>query len=129
MTNTDVVNHFLITYCRKLNENDFEWKDDIHAGIKGKRAFLNHEKNVEFLNLLENYFETKVNVPRVKHGNKQELESVINEEAMLLASFIRGKRIWEPRSVPLPNFVMPRIFVTKRKAKALLQPFFPRLEH
>ena len=69
-----------------------------------------------------------MNVPRVKHGKRQEFESAINEEAMLLASFIRGKRIWEPRTVPLPYVVMPKIFVTKQKAKAIVQPFFPRLE-
>ena len=69
-------------------------------------------------------FETNVNVPRVKHGNRQELESVISEEAMLLASFIRGKRIWEPRTVPLPNFVMPRMLEVIRRSQPEFQPFF-----
>ena len=32
---------------------------------------------------LDSYFETNVSVPRIKHGNKQELESLINEEALL----------------------------------------------
>ena len=101
------------------------WKDDIHAGRKGKRAFLNKERNKEFLDRLEYYFQTRVNVPRVKIGNKQELETVINEEAMLLASYIRGKRIWEPRVVPLPNITLPKILGAKRKTKTSFQPFFP----
>ena len=66
-----------------------------------------------------------VNVPRVKHEKRQELESAINEEAMLLANFIRGKRIWEPRTVPLPNFVIPRIFEVKRRSQPAFHPFFP----
>jgi len=80
---------------------------------------------VEFLEgfLLESYLETKVNVPEVKHGKRQELESAINEEAMLLASFIRGKRIWEPRPVPLPNFVVPRMLEVKEVHKLCFNLF------
>jgi len=113
--------------CKQLIlEHDFVWKDDIHAGRKGKRAFLNKERNKEFLDRLEDYFQTRVNVPRVKIGKKQELETVINEEAMLLASFIRGKRIWEPRIVPLPNISTLKIMREKRRSKKTLQPFFPK---
>ena len=122
-----LIDHFLITYCRKLEVNDFVWKDDIHAGRKGKRAFLGKERNKEFLDRLEDYFQTRVNVPRVKIGNKQEFETVINEEAMLLASFIRGKRIWEPRVVPLPNITLSKIHKNvKRKTEYSFEPFFPR---
>jgi hypothetical protein len=55
---------------------------------------------------------------------RQEIESVINEEAMLLASFIRGKRIWEPRLVPLPNITIAKI---QKKTIKSFQPFFPKL--
>lgn len=123
-----LVDDFLIEYCRRLDVSDFVWKDDIHAGRKGKRAFLNKARNKEFLDRLEDYFQTRVNVPRVRMGKKQELETVINEEAMLLASFIRGKRIWEPRLVPLPIITIPKIQrKEKRKTKTSYQPFFPKL--
>jgi CRISPR/Cas system-associated endonuclease Cas1 len=102
---------------KRLDVDDFVWKDDIHVGRKGKRAFLNKERNKEFLDRLEDYFQTRVNVPRVRLGKKQELETVINEEAMLLASYIRGKRIWEPRVVPLPTITAPKIGKVKRKAQ------------
>jgi len=121
-----LVDYFLIEYCRRLDVSDFVWKDDVHAGRKGKRAFLNKQRNKEFLDRLENYFQTRVNVPRVKHGKRQELETVINEEAMLLASYIRGKKIWEPRVVPLSNITIPKIMRPKRKAQKTFQPFFPR---
>jgi len=122
-----LIDHFLIMYCRKLDESDFVWKDDIHAGRKGKRAFLNKQRNKEFLDRLEDYFQTMVNVPRVKHGKRQELESVINEEAMLFANFIRGKRLWEPRTVPLLKINLPQILRTERKTKKIFEPFFPSI--
>lgn len=47
---------------------------------------------------LNSFFETKVEIPRVKHGSKQEIESLLNEEAMLLAKYLRGeKEEWIPR--------------------------------
>jgi hypothetical protein len=37
------------------------------------------------LNLLYNYLETKVKIPRIRHGKKQTIETLINEESLLLA--------------------------------------------
>lgn len=70
-------------------------------------------------------FKTKVNVPRVKHGKRQELESTINEEAMLLANFIRGKRIWEARTAPLPAIPSPRQIKDSTKHTTPFEPLFP----
>jgi hypothetical protein len=75
---------------------------------------------------LEDYFQTSVNVPRVKIGKRQEIETVINEEAMLLASYIRGKRIWEPRVVPLPDITLPKILRVKRQTECVFESFFPK---
>jgi len=122
-----LVDDFLIEYCRRLDTEDFVWKDDIHAGRKGKRAFLNKERNKEFLDRLEDYFRIRVNVPRIKIGKKQELETVINEEAMLLASFIRGKRLWEPRLVPLPAITISRLKNAPKKVTNSFEPLFPRM--
>ena len=41
---------------------------------------------------LNAYFESKVEIPRIKHGNRQTIETLINEEAMLLARFLRHER-------------------------------------
>lgn len=42
-----------------------------------------------------------VKIPRIKVGNKQEIETLINEEAMLLAKYLRNEKSgWVPR---LPN--------------------------
>lgn len=43
-------------------------------------------------------FEKKVEVPRIYLGKKQTVETLINEEALLLASFIRNEnQEWIPR--------------------------------
>jgi hypothetical protein len=37
-------------------------------------------------------FRRKVEIPRIKYGKKQTLETLINEEALLLAKFFRNER-------------------------------------
>lgn len=44
----------------------------------------------------------KVEIPRIKHGKRQSLGTLINEEALLLAKFLRNERKeWTPRIVNL----------------------------
>lgn len=53
----------------------------------------------EDLNLL---FQRKVEIPRIRHGNKQTIDTLINEEAYLLAMFLRHERkTWIPRTINL----------------------------
>jgi len=47
---------------------------------------------------LYRYFEFKVEVPRIRVGKRQTIETLINEEALLLAKFLRDEReTWTPR--------------------------------
>ncbi|MGA3290663.1 MAG: hypothetical protein ABSD42_10540 [Candidatus Bathyarchaeia archaeon] len=51
---------------------------------------------------LNSYFEQKVEVKRVKWGQSQELESLLGEEAMQLARYLRSEiSDWFPRIVKL----------------------------
>ena len=51
---------------------------------------------------LNNLFESKVEIPRMRIGKKQTIETLINEEALLLAKFLRNERkTWKPRIVCL----------------------------
>jgi len=44
------------------------------------------------------FFESKVEIPRIKHGNRQTIETLINEGALLFAKYLRGEReTWIPR--------------------------------
>jgi len=47
---------------------------------------------------LNRYFENFVEVPRIRVGKRQELETLINEEALVFASCLRSrKKTWKPR--------------------------------
>ena len=64
----------------------------------GKRIYLNDTLTIDLISKLHDYFLTKVYIPRVKRGRKQELETLINEEAFLVARYLRLKgESWVPR--------------------------------
>ncbi|MEM3761002.1 MAG: hypothetical protein QXZ02_07855 [Candidatus Bathyarchaeia archaeon] len=67
----------------------------------GKRQVLNREKTKELTEKLNRLFDTKVPISRIKYGFKQEIETLINEEALLFAKYLRNEREqWTPR-IPL----------------------------
>jgi hypothetical protein len=52
----------------------------------------------EFTAKLSNYFEAYVEIPRMKVGKRQTIETLINEEALLFAKYLRNERKeWIPR--------------------------------
>ena len=47
---------------------------------------------------LNGFFESMVEIPRIKVGNRQTIETLINEEALLFAKYLRDEvMIWSPR--------------------------------
>jgi len=65
---------------------------------KGKREFLNDLETRDFMKHLDRYFESKVEVPRIRVGKRQTVETLINEEALLLSRFLRNEcETWTPR--------------------------------
>ena len=63
-----------------------------------KRQVLNKKKTKELVKGIEELFKTKVKIPRIRHGKMQALETLINEEALLLAKYLRNERkTWTPR--------------------------------
>ena len=50
------------------------------------------------MNKLDNFFESKVDIPIRNVGKKQTIETLINEEALLFAKYLRNeKEKWTPR--------------------------------
>ena len=94
-----VIDDFVIEYCRKLRKEDFAIKTEgFSTKRKGKREYVNDLKTYDSVNRLNEYFQRKVKVPRIRMGDKQELETLINEEASSLAMFLRNERqSWKPR--------------------------------
>jgi CRISPR-associated protein Cas1 len=97
-----LVDDFIIQYAKALGKRDFELKqEDFSSKRKGKREYLSKPLARDFMTRLNSFLESKVEVPRVKRGIRQEVESLLNEEAMLLAKYLRGeKNEWTPR-VPI----------------------------
>ena len=93
-----LVDNFLIEYCKNLKPKDFKAKAEMWNKKKGKRIYLKKSLTNDMTNKLHEYFMRKVRVPRIKRGEKQELETLINEEALLLAKYLRDEREeWNPR--------------------------------
>jgi len=94
-----LVDDFVIQFCQGLREKDFNVKSEsVSRKRKGKREYLNDKETNHMMRDLEKFYKLKVDVPLLRHGKKQKLETLINEEALLLAKFVRGeKRVWAPR--------------------------------
>jgi CRISPR/Cas system-associated endonuclease Cas1 len=70
----------------------------------GKREYLNDLDSKKFMHGLNSLFQTEVEIPRIRHGKKQTFETLINEEALLLAKFLRKERKEWKANVPFSRF-------------------------
>lgn len=100
-----LVDDFVIQYCRGMRKKDFIVKsEDLSAKRKGKREYLNDLQTSAFVKNLNEYFQTKVTIPRIRMGCQQEIETLISEEALLFAMFLRKeKQTWRPRILELAS--------------------------
>lgn len=98
-----LIDDFLIVFSQTLTARDFTVKTEWYSTNRlGKRQVLNREKTRELSQRLNQYFESKVNIPRIKHGKNQTIETLINEEALLLAKYLRNEtETWKPRMINL----------------------------
>jgi hypothetical protein len=66
------------------------------------RKYLNDTKTRDLTNRLNRFFESNVEIPRIKVGKRQTIETFINEEALLFAKYLRNEKgEWNPRIVTL----------------------------
>jgi CRISPR/Cas system-associated endonuclease Cas1 len=98
-----LVDDFLIEYCRDLSSKDFIVKTESSTRTKrGKRKYLNHAQTTDLMKRLHKLVECTVDVSRVRIGNRQTIETLINEEARMFAKFLRNERKeWRPRIADL----------------------------
>ena len=81
-----------------IHRRDFHPKKVIIGNKKAKRMFLKDEIASDLVDKLHDYFTRRVKIPRIRVGRRQELETLINEEAMLLGKYLRDERKeWIPR--------------------------------
>lgn len=94
-----LIDDFLIQYCQRISKRDFVAKVEVATRRKrGKREYLSDSETKALLNELNRFFETMVEVKRIRNGEYQTLETLINEEALLFAKYLRGEaKSWVPR--------------------------------
>ena len=97
-----LIDELIISFCRDVKAKDFIFKTEKHSNRKGKRQYLNNRLTRNFTKRLDLLFRNTVEIPRIKIGKRQEIETLINEEALLLAKYLRNERKdWIPRIVNL----------------------------
>jgi len=96
-----LVDDFVIHFCQSLGKRDFTVKSEaVSRKRMGKREYLNDAETRRMIRELHDYFESKVDIPLIRHGKSQRIETLINEEALLLAKYLRSERdIWNPRVI------------------------------
>jgi len=82
-----------------LKPKDFTVKaENVARNKQGKREYLIDKLTTKLMKTLDLLFQTKVNIPRMKHGKNQTFETLITEEALLFSKFMRSeKNSWTPR--------------------------------
>jgi hypothetical protein len=53
---------------------------------------MNHVQTRDLMKKLDEFFESKVEIPRMRVGKKQAIETLINKRALLLAKYLRNER-------------------------------------
>jgi CRISPR/Cas system-associated endonuclease Cas1 len=96
-----LIDDFVIQYCKRLQKRDFIMKyEDFSANRNGKREYLSDSLTHGLMRSLNEFFKTKVEIPRIRMGKTQEIETLINEEALLFAMYLRDeKHTWSPRII------------------------------
>jgi hypothetical protein len=94
-----LIDDFLIERSQKLRKKDFVFVTDFMMHLKmGKRIHLCEFETNDLAEGLNLFFERVVEVPRIRHGSRQTLDTLINEEAFLLAKYLRNEKpSWQPR--------------------------------
>jgi CRISPR-associated protein Cas1 len=100
-----LIDDFLIQYSQKISKRDFKMKSESAShGKKGKREYLTDSETKALLDELNRFFETRVEIKRIRNGEHQTLETLINEEVLLFAKYLRGEiQSWTPRATHLSN--------------------------
>lgn len=94
-----LVDDFVIEYCKKVEPRDFVLKtENCTSSRRGKRQYLNEAKTRNLIKEMDKHLKTRVQIPRLTHGNKQRIETLISEEASLFAMYLRNEsQLWKPR--------------------------------
>jgi hypothetical protein len=98
------MNHerFRTTFLNLSHRQTSQQHRNTFQRAESSKEYLNDSLTHGLIRSLNEYFQTKVEIPRTRMGKEQEIETSINEEALLFASYLRNeKRTWIPRIMKL----------------------------
>jgi CRISP-associated protein Cas1 len=103
-----LIDDFLIERCQKLRKKDFVLVTDFMMHLKmGKKIHLKEYETDSLADDLNAFFDRMVNVERIKVGNWQTIDTLISEEALLFAKYLRHERKeWILRTVNVEDRAM-----------------------
>jgi len=95
-----LMDDFMIGYSQGLNTKDFISKaESVSRSRKGKRQYLKDSLTRRMMRELDEFFQSRVEIPAIRHGKRQAVDTLIGEEALLLAKYLRNEtNRWIPRS-------------------------------
>ena len=98
-----LIDDYLIERCHTLRKKDFVLITDFMMHLKmGKTIHLCEFEADSLAEGLNSLFDRMVDVARIKHGNRQTIDTLINEEVLMFAKYLRNeKKEWTPRSPAL----------------------------
>jgi hypothetical protein len=110
-----LIDDYLIERCHTLRKKDFVLVTDFMMHLKmGKKIHLCEFEADSLAEGFNDLFDRMVDVARIKHGNRQTIDTLISEEALLLAKYLRNERKdWNPR---IPSL---RVEIEGKKRKKL----------
>lgn len=60
---------------------------------------MNNALTQNLMKKLNKFFESEVEIPRIRVGEKQSIDTLINDEALIFAKFLRNEcKSWKPRN-------------------------------
>jgi CRISPR/Cas system-associated endonuclease Cas1 len=94
-----LIDDYLIERCQKLHKKDFVVVTDFMMHLKmGKKIHLCEYETNDLADGLNSLFNSEVQIPRIRVGKKQTLDTLISEEALLFAKYLRNEsKEWIPR--------------------------------
>jgi CRISPR/Cas system-associated endonuclease Cas1 len=98
-----LIDDYFIERCHTLRKKDFVLVTDFMMHLKmGKKIHLKEYETDNLAHDLNAFFDHMVDVERIKIGKRQTIDTLISEEALLFAKYLRNERKdWIPR---LTNF-------------------------
>ena len=94
-----LIDAFLIERAEKFHKKNFVLVTDFMMHLKmGKKIHLKEYETDSLAEDLNAFFDRMVDVERIKVGKRQTIDTLISEEALLFAKYLRHERdSWSPR--------------------------------